>query len=148
MTPRQGPAVAAPGGVPSRLASLVLVALTLSALPLRRAAEAPPRREPCAVEGRGVEPRHWLGCAEDPGPRRALASDERIALALPLDPNLAGARALSFVPGLSGRLAAEVVRDREANGPYATVDELVRVRGVGPRRLARARAHLVVLHPW
>lgn len=127
-----------------RLALALALVVVLLAAPLRAWLERPAARAPCEPEGRGEEPRHFLGCAADPGPARALAADERLLLALPLDPNTAGARELAFVPGLSRALAAEVVRDRERNGPYGDVSELLRVRGIGPRKLAAAAPHLAV----
>ena len=125
-----------------RLALAVVLAAALGAGPLRAWLERPAASPGCAAEGRGVPPRHWIGCATDPGPPRALAADERLALGLPIDPNEAGARELAFVPGLSRRLAAEIVADRERNGPYADAADLLRVRGVGPKRLALAAPHL------
>lgn len=131
----------------TRLALLALLS-ALAAPPLLRATVArPPPLQACAQEGRGSPPRHWLGCAADPGARRDLADEERLLLGLPLDPNLAGARALAFVPGLSRRLAEAVVRDRAARGPFGTVEELARVDGIGDRRLARARPALRVAGP-
>jgi competence protein ComEA len=127
-----------------RLALLATVGLVLVAGPLRARLERPARRPPCAPEGRGEPPRHHLGCAADGGPARALAADERLLLGLPIDPNTAGSRELALVPGLSRRLAAEIVRDREQNGPFGRVEDLVRVRGVGPKRLAAAAPHLAI----
>jgi competence protein ComEA len=127
-----------------RFALAVTLALVLLAGKLRIALEIPRARSGCTPEGRGEPPRHFLACAADPGPRRALAADERLALGFPLDPNTAGLRELAFVPGLSRRLAEEIVRDRERNGPYRRVAELGRVRGIGPRKLAEAASHLAV----
>jgi competence protein ComEA len=128
-----------------RLALLLALVAVLSAAPLRRALETPARAPPgCVLEGRGTVPRHWLGCAADPGSPRALEGDERLALGLRLDPNVAGIRELAFVPGLSRRLAAAVVADRAERGPFHTVDDLQRVRGIGPKRLAQARAALEI----
>lgn len=127
-----------------RFALAAVLAFVLSASSLRAWLERPAARSPCAPEGRGEPPRHFLGCAADAGPRRALAADEQLALGLPLDPNTAGARELAFVPGLSRRLAAEIVLDRERNGPYAAVAELVRVRGIGPKKLATVAPHLAI----
>jgi competence protein ComEA len=121
--------------------SLLLVALLLPSLS-RRAPSSPPRR--CAEEGRGAAPRHWLGCAADGGAPRDLSGDERLLLGLPLDLNRATARELAFVPGLSPVLGAEVVAEREAGGPYPTVEALLRVRGIGPVRLERSRPWLTV----
>jgi competence protein ComEA len=127
-----------------RVALLLALLAVLGAAPMRVLLETPAAPAPCHLSGRGTFPRHWIGCAADPGPPRALASDERLALGLPVDPNRASARELAFVPGLSRRLAAEVVADRERNGPFPDVESLVRVRGIGPKKLAQARASLIV----
>lgn len=133
--------------MPTRIA-LALVLLAVVAAPsLRLRVERPPAPRACEPSPRGAPPRHWLGCAADPGPSRALADEERLSLGFPLDPNRAGVRALAFVPGLSRRLAEAIVADREANGPFAGVADLERVRGIGPRRLARAAPHLEVAPP-
>lgn len=127
-----------------RLALLLALAAALSAAPLRELLETPAAPRPCTPSGRGADPRRWLGCAADPGPARPLASDERLVLGLPIDPNRASARELAHVPGLSRRLAAEVVAERERNGPFPDVESLLRVRGIGPKRLAKARPALLV----
>jgi competence protein ComEA len=128
--------------MPRRVALALLLCVVLAAPVLRRLAETPAPPRACVPEGRGTAPRHHLGCAADPGPGRALVDDERLLLGLPLDPNVASARGLAFVPGLSRRLAAEIVRNRAENGPFSGVDDLTRVRGIGPKRLAQARPHL------
>ncbi len=119
---------------------LVLAAALLPSL-LRNLPES---SRSCPPEGRGLPPRHWLGCQGDPGPPRNLAADERLALGLPVDVNTAGERELAFVPGLSRRLAREVVEFRTASGPFRSVEELLAVKGIGPRRLEQARARLLV----
>ncbi|MGB8929692.1 MAG: helix-hairpin-helix domain-containing protein [Anaeromyxobacteraceae bacterium] len=126
-----------------RVAQALLVALLLLPTLARRIPTAPPRR--CQAEGRGTGPRTWLGCASDGGARRVLSGEERLLLGLPLDVNRAGARELAFVPGLTPTLAAEVVADREEGGPFSSVEELLRVRGIGPVRLARSRPWLVAV---
>jgi competence protein ComEA len=133
--------------VPDRLALAVLVALTLAPAAWRRVSARPASAAACAPEGRGPPPSHWLGCAADPGPSRALADEERLLLGVPIDPNRASAGALAFVPGLGSGVAAAIVADRAERGPFASVDDIDRVRGIGPRRLARARPHLEVPPP-
>jgi competence protein ComEA len=125
-----------------RLPRLILLGLLAVPPGLRVLAGRPAPARPCSGEGRGQLPRHWLGCAADPGPPRALADEERLLLGLPLDPNTASARALAFVPGLSPRLAEAVVEERAARGPFTSVEDLRRVMGVGPGRLGQARAAL------
>jgi len=131
--------------VPARRLAALLVALAaLAPAGARLLLSRPQARRPCEPEGRGAPPRHWIGCAADAGPQRGLDGRERLALGLPLDPNRAAADELALVPGLSERLAAAVVADREERGPFASVDDLERVKGIGPARLARARAWLAV----
>jgi competence protein ComEA len=133
--------------VARRLALATLIAIVLAGPRLRASLEEPPPPGSCLPGGRGAAPRHWLGCAADPGPPRALEPDERLALGLPIDPNTAGVRELAFVPGLSRGVAQEIVLDRERNGPYVHVEDLRRVRGIGPRRLAAAAPHLEIRAP-
>jgi len=129
----------------ARALALLLVALAaLAAAPLRVFLETPAPVRPCAPEGRGTVPRHWLGCAADGGASRPLGGDERLVLGLPLDVNRASARELAFVPGLGRRLAEAVVEERLRNGPFAAVEDVERVRGIGPKRLEKARPALTV----
>jgi competence protein ComEA len=128
-----------------RLALALLCALSLLPAGLRRLQARPVAPRGCAPEGRGLPPRHWIGCAADPGPPRDLDGQERLLIGLPIDPNSARPEELALVPGLSPRLGAAVAAEREARGPFASVEELAsRVRGIGPERLARARPHLAV----
>jgi len=127
--------------VPHRAALLLALVTCLTPAALRVAVRPAASGEGCVPMGRGLPPRGWIGCAADGSDARALTAEERLALGLPIDPSTAGAEALTLVPGLSRRLADELVRDRAARGPFASPDDLLRVRGVGPRRLARAR-------PW
>jgi competence protein ComEA len=131
----------------TRRALAAAALLVLSPAAIRRISAARPPPPACTPEGRGSPPRHWVGCAGDPGPARDLDGPERLAHGRPVDLNRAAARDLAGVPGLSVGLAAEVVSDRAARGPFPTADELVRVRGIGPARLARARPHLVAGPP-
>ncbi len=128
-----------------RLALLILLSATLLPAAGRELARRPAPSRPCAPEGRGVPPRGWIGCAADPGPFRALSGRERLLAGLPVDLNGASAEDLATVPGLSPRLAAAIVEDRVARGPFGSVSELERVRGVGPARLARAAGRLAVV---
>lgn len=140
---RAGASLAQRGGVlHRRLALAALCALTLLPSWLRPVVARPRPHAACTPEGRGLLPRHWVGCATDDGPRRDLTGHERLLLGLPLDVNTASAEDLSEVPGLSARLAAELVAERRRAGRFAATDELIRVRGIGPARLARARPHL------
>lgn len=130
--------------MPRRLASILVALLALAPAVARHLASQPRPARACVPEGRGVPPRHWIGCAADPGPPRELTGRERLLLGLPIDLNQASAEDLASVPGLSPKLAAAVVADRQRDGPFPDVDALLRVRGIGPARLAKARGALAV----
>ena len=49
--------------------------------------------------------------------------------------NIADANALDALPGVGPSTAAKIVADREANGPFASPDDLGRVSGIGPKKL-------------
>ena len=48
------------------------------------------------------------------------------------------------LPGIGEVLARRIVADRDANGPFATTDDLDRVRGIGPKLLERIRPYVFV----
>jgi len=62
----------------------------------------------------------------------------------PIDINAAGAADLVALPGIGPVTAARIVEDRQARGPYRRVDDLLRVKGIGPKKLARIRPHIRV----
>ncbi|MEI6224975.1 MAG: helix-hairpin-helix domain-containing protein [Deltaproteobacteria bacterium] len=131
--------------MPRRLAFVALVLATLLPAGVRR---LPARERPdCEPEGRGVAPRHWVGCRGDPGAPRALSGRELVLLGRPVDLDRASVEDLEAVPGIGPGLAAEVVRDREEHGPFGRPEALRRVRGIGPVRMERARPWIRVTPP-
>lgn len=53
--------------------------------------------------------------------------------------NTADASALDALPGVGPATAARIIADREANGPFASVDDLARVSGIGAKKLEGLR---------
>jgi competence protein ComEA len=51
-----------------------------------------------------------------------------------VDLNTATAEQLDALPGVGPATAAKIVADRAANGPFRTVDDLMRVSGIGPAK--------------
>lgn len=72
---------------------------------------------------------------------RPLAADERI------DVNRADAAELERLPGVGPATARAIVAHRDSAGPLREPDELLRVRGIGPAKLAGMREH-VRLESW
>lgn len=66
-----------------------------------------------------------------------LPPSDPILVGLPIDPNVADARALGAVPGLSRTLAEAIVADRATRGPFRSLGDLRRVPGVGSTTLER-----------
>lgn len=50
--------------------------------------------------------------------------------------NTAGVEALRDLPGIGEKRAADIVADREENGPFRFPEELTRVKGIGEETLA------------
>jgi competence protein ComEA len=56
-----------------------------------------------------------------------------------IDLNSAGAEELTELPGIGPVTAAAIVEDRIARGPFLRVEDLLRVRGIGPAKLEALR---------
>lgn len=58
--------------------------------------------------------------------------------------NTAGISELCTLPGIGDVKARAVIAHREANGPFASVDDFVKVKGIGPKTLEKLRSRLSV----
>lgn len=67
-----------------------------------------------------------------------MTAQDLVAFEVPVDLNAADAAELESLPGIGPVLAQRIVLGR----PYADVDALLEVSGVGPRTLARIRPRL------
>lgn len=73
----------------------------------------------------------------------AEAADEQMPEAAgPTDINTADAAALQALPGIGETKAAAIIAYREANGPFATVDDLQNVKGIGEKTLEKLKEHI------
>ena len=61
-----------------------------------------------------------------------------------LNLNTATPAELEALPGIGPALAKRIVEYREAHGPFATVDDLLAVSGIGPAKLAQLRPYVTV----
>lgn len=61
-----------------------------------------------------------------------------------VDINSADESLLETLPGIGPGKAKDIVADRNANGPFRSVDDLGRVKGIGDKTLANLREHVTV----
>ncbi len=62
-----------------------------------------------------------------------------------LNINLAGVEELDSLPGIGPAKARAIVEDRSRNGRFQTVEELTRVKGIGPKMLEKIKNSIVVV---
>ena len=77
-------------------------------------------------------------------PAPAAAESGAVAPIGPIDLNRATAEQLDALPGVGPATAAAIVAHRDRNGPFATVDDLLDVRGIGPAKLDGLRTLVTV----
>ncbi len=58
--------------------------------------------------------------------------------------NTAGLEELQILSGIGEKKAEDILRDRQLNGPFKSVDDLQRVPGIGPKTIEKNR-HLITL---
>jgi len=64
--------------------------------------------------------------------------------AAPVNLNTANAPQLDALPGIGPATAATIIKDREVHGPFRSVDDLGRVRGIGDSKLEQLRGLVTV----
>ena len=117
--------------------------------------DAPPTVH-AALRAAGVDPAGVPDATLQSGAQVTLGSDrtvrlgtmdELVVVGLPVDINSASVDALAAVPGLRREVAEAVVAHREAHGPFADLDALDAVKGIGPATLDAIRPFLEARSP-
>lgn len=79
---------------------------------------------------------------------RASGSAAQVIRPDPVDVNAASPDELALLPRVGPSLAAAIVGDRDARGPFRSVNDLDRVKGIGPATLEALRPHVTVDRPY
>lgn len=64
-----------------------------------------------------------------------------------IDINSATAKEFERLHGIGPQIAGRIVAYREKNGAFKRVDDITKVRGIGPKTLERLRPHLTMSTP-
>lgn len=75
---------------------------------------------------------------------RPLRGGPRVPAQAKVRVNRASAERLASLPGIGPALAAAIVEDRAARGPYRRAEDLLRVPGIGPKTVARLRSRILL----
>ncbi len=96
-------------------------------------------RVPAAGESGNMPPPVVSGAnlAESPG-------GGMVAAAALVNINLADERELQVLPGVGPAMAQRIIEYRETNGPFASIEEITNVSGIGPTRLEQLRDLITV----
>jgi len=77
--------------------------------------------------------------AAAPAAPKASAGEAR-----PVDLNTADSSALESVPGIGKSLSQRILAFRDKNGPFQSVNDLLKVQGVGEKSIQKLRPYLTV----
>ena len=96
---------------------------------------------PSAIEGRQRPPLVIEGA---PNAEETAHWDGALASARQVDVNTAGAAELERLPGVGPGLARRITEYRTQHGSFHSAEELMRVRGIGPKTLEALREYVAV----
>jgi competence protein ComEA len=65
----------------------------------------------------------------------------------PININTAGATELEQVPGIGPSTAQKILDTRKSYGAFKSVDDLLAIKGIGPKKLEKMRKYLTVGKP-
>ena len=101
----------------------------------------PPEPAPPTVPA--TEPPVRSEPAKQTEPKKSSGSTEK-KVTFPVNINTASKKELDALPGIGETLAQRIIDYRSANGPFSTVDELTKVKGIGEKTLEKLKPYATV----
>ena len=97
----------------------------------------------------GLEPADRIALAEQSCVinKGAMQAAMRLSAELKLDVNRVQAKELALLKGIGPGLSRAIVDYRENSGPFSTVNDLLKVPGIGKKRLSGLRKYLTCAKP-
>ena len=94
-----------------------------------------------------TEPKETIPSRSNPStqtdkPKETQPKKEEITF--PVNINTASAKELDALPGIGEVLAQRIIDYRNANGPFQSVDDLIKVKGIGEKTLEKIKPYATV----
>lgn len=101
----------------------------------------PPETTPPTVPA--TEPPVRSEPAKQTETKKSSGSTEK-KVTFPVNINTASKKELDALPGIGETLAQRIIDYRSANGPFSTVDDLTKVKGIGEKTLEKLKPYATV----
>lgn len=79
-----------------------------------------------------------------PGAADRFVVEEKNLSELPVSINTAGEEEMTRLPGIGPALARRILEYREQNGPFQKPEDLLKVQGIGSKKLEKMRARIIL----
>ena len=103
-----------------------------------------PESAAAKIEKSGLLKVPWEGENKGGATFHSLDPSKMKVLSIPININTAKVEELDILPGVGPKMAQAIVDFREAHGKFSTLEDLQKVKGLGPRKFAAIRPHLTL----